>query len=204
MRRLSPSDSDSCLPFVISDVGVTPGAMLGGRPPAAVTPPGAEPRRFFATVPVAEDPALFASIFVADMDLLMRCRGEVTNSNLVSIVVHPETGRGVATPFDSPLSEHALQLLSPVADAALDDDGVPVPRSGHKLGGRPHIVRPRARLLAELGTLLADGYSQVVQFDFPHGRDAVVSGDWPFADGMFCVLARESSGWSDWRWYWDF
>jgi hypothetical protein len=64
-------------------------------------------------------------------------------------------------------------------------------------------VRRNAALLAALESLRQDRYVLVAQFDFPHGGDALVSGDWPFADGTFALFGREPFQGPDWRWYWS-
>jgi hypothetical protein len=84
------------------------------------------------------------------------------------------------------------------------DDEEKVIRPNHKIGGRPHLVRETRDLVASLGRARDRGFSLIAQFDFPSGEDALVSGDWPFADGMFALLGREPFGEQDWCWYWDF
>lgn len=205
MRLLSPSDPTRCVPFLISSGEGTEGTMLGGRPPEGIAPiPRGESQRYFATVPIAVDPPLFASIFVADLEPLMGVRGQINGAGLVGIVVHPRKQRGPTSAFNSLLSEHSLLLADPADDQTADDDGVPTTRPGHKIGGAPHLVRRKAVLSAALESLRRDRYLLVAQFDFPHGADAVVSGDWPFADGMFALFGREPFHEGDWRWYWDF
>ena len=179
--------------------------MLGGHAPEGILPASqSEPLRYFATVPIASDPPLFASIFVADLESLMRARGQVNETGLVSIVVHARKQRGASSPLNSPLSEHSLLLAEPASDQVEDDDGLLTARSGHKIGGAPHLVRRKTALLAALESLRQDRYVLVAQFDFPHGEDVVVSGDWPFADGMFALFGREPFQEPDWRWCWDF
>ena len=55
-----------------------------------------------------------------------------------------------------------------------------------------------------MGTVREQSFVLVAQFDFPSGEDALVAGDWPFADGMFSLFGRRPFGDQDWRWYWDF
>ena len=205
MRLLSPSDRSRCVPFAISDGEGSEGAMLGGNPPEGIAPDShPDSLRYFATVRVAIDPPLFASIFVADLEPLMQVRGQVNGPGLVSIVVHPRKRRGSPTPLRSLLSEHSLLLAEPADDEINEDDGAPTTRTGHKIGGAPHLLRPNAALLDAIETLRQDRYALVAQFDFPHGADAVVAGDWPFADGMFALFGREPFQETDWRWWWNF
>jgi hypothetical protein len=94
--------------------------------------------------------------------------------------------------------------LKEAEDAIEDGDGRAITRSRHKIGGRPCVIRERSQSRRELDGTLRQGFLLVAQFDFPSGEDALVSGDWPFADGLFAILARTTYGDSDWRWYWDF
>lgn len=205
MRLVSPSDPTRCVPFLISTGEGTEGAMLGGRAPDGISPtPGRESLRYFATVPITTSPSVFASIFVADLEALMEVRGGVSRPDLVRVVVHPSMERGPSSRFDSLLSEHSLLLAGPADDLTPDDDGVAAVRPGHKIGGTPHLVRRKAPLLDAIERLRRDRYVLVAQFDFPHGVDAVVSGDWPFADGMFALFGREPFQEREWRWCWDF
>jgi hypothetical protein len=206
MRLISPRSPLACVPFIISNGSGTPGCWLGGRPPEGITQSSANGlQRYFATVPLAREPALFVSIFTSDLDELMPARARVNEVGLIQIVTHPLSPRGrLRSPLDSALSEHSLQLLTAAADWVAGDDAERSVRPNHKIGGIPHLVRPAPQLTADLGHFAAEGYSTVAQFDFPSGDDAPVSGDWPFADGMFALLGREPFGPRDWRWYWDF
>jgi hypothetical protein len=141
--------------------------------------------RYFATVPIATEPDLFASIFVADLETIMPVRARANEADHLKLVVHPLATRAMASSVhDSLLSEHALELLPVSDDWIEDEEGARVVRPDHKLGGRPHLVRERATLVATLNGLRETGYFVVAQFDFPTGEDSVVSGDWPFADGL--------------------
>jgi hypothetical protein len=206
MPLVSPSNPLSCVPLRVVDKPGLTGSYLGGRPPAGVSPPASPtPLRYFATVPIATEPDLFASIFVADLETIMPVRARANDADHLKVVVHPLATRATASSLqDSPLSEHALELLPVSDDWIEDEEGARVVRPGHKLGGRPHLVRERATLVATLNSLRETGYFVVAQFDFPTDEDSVVSGDWPFADGVFVLLGREPFGHADWRWYWDF
>lgn len=206
MRLVSPDSDLACVPLRIVDGVGAPGAWLGGRPPEGVVPPTSPGvLRYFATVPLATEPALCVSVFVADLEEIMRVRGRVNQTGPLQPVVHSGKPReSVKSAHDSALSEHSLMLLEPADDWVEDDDGQQVVRPEHKIGGRPHLVRERPELLASLEGIREQGYFLVAQFDFPSGQDAVVSGDWPFADGMFALFGREPFAEQDWRWCWDF
>jgi hypothetical protein len=206
MRLVSPDSELACVPLRIVDGVGTLGAWLGGRPPKGITPPvSAEALRYFATVPLVVEPALHVSIFVSDLERIMGFRGQVNEGGVLQAVTHPVMSRESATSkLDSPLSEHSLMLLERTDDWVEDDDGQRVVRPDHKIGGRPHLVRERTELLAALASIRGQGYVLIAQFDFPRGEDAVVTGDWPFADGMVALFGREPFGEQDWRWYWDF
>jgi hypothetical protein len=172
-----------------------------------VTPGGSEAvLRYFATVPVSLEPELCVSIFSAELDALMEARGRVNRAGgLLELMPHSVADRNpTASQYDSALSEHSLAFLQATDDWIEDHEGRRIVRPEHKIGGRPHLVRDLPVLVDALKNLEAEGYSLMAQFDFPCGEDALVSGDWPFADGIFALLGRSvPSGW-DWRWYWDY
>lgn len=207
MRPASPSSDQYCLPLRIVDGPGLPGAFLGGRPPRGVAPkPESGPLRFFGSVPLTVEPELCASLFVADLEQLLQARGRLNALGLLEVVIHPaaEEREVDPSPLSSPLSEHGLRLLEPASDRILGDEGEEVFRPGHKIGGRPHLIRVSAQLVDSIEACRAGGFSLAAQFDFPSGDDAAVTGDWPFADGMFALFGRPPFDRENWRWYWDF
>ncbi len=70
-----------------------------------------------------------------------------------------------------------------------DGAGKEVPVSSHKLGGRPYCIQEPE--LPGADELLTDGWTQVLQLDFP--ARSPVRGAWPFLDGLFNVFMRRDS-----------
>lgn len=203
MRLICPSDPETSCPLRIDEDRAEATSFLGGRPPAIETslPPNC---RYFATVPITSEPHQRVSIYCDDLEKIMPVRGTLANPGLLFPVVHAPVGRQAkASRWDSELSEHALSVLDPMLDW-VEDEGSRVRRAGHKIGGRPFLVREVPSLLAELAAAYANGYSLLVQFDFPSGDDAIVSGSWPFADGVMALFGKDPFGQRDWFWYWDF
>ena len=84
----------------------------------------------------------------------------------------------------SGLSAHPLIVQEHLAeDTVLNGEGGQLISSAHKFGGRAYCVQEPELQGAE--ALLDSGYVQALQLDFPGSADATVSGDWPFADGIF-------------------
>lgn len=208
MPPRSPTSGLMCSPLQIVDGTGTPGAGLGGRAPEVLDefPGGSAPAvYYFATVPLRAGSSQFVSLFVADLVDLMPNRARVNEVGLLRPVVHAARPRAQRrSPFDSKLSEHGLLAQDEVEDWILDDEGNAIIRPGHKLGGRPHLVRVTAELSRGIDKCRSEGLDLIAQFDFPSGNDALVKGDWPFADGMFFLFGREPWREENWRWSWDF
>jgi hypothetical protein len=205
MRLLSPSSDSSCIPMRIVAERDELGPRLGGTPPQGVRPPNTGgPLRYFATVSLAIQPDQHLSIFVADFERIADARGAVNEPGLLEIVTHTPARRDGRTDVDSQLSAHDLVLLPETADVIREEDGNEVILSGHKIGGRPHLVRQNRKLLDGLRVIGDEGFRHVAQFDFPERDDAIVSGSWPFGDGIFSLFGRAPFGRADWRWCWDF
>ena len=98
--------------------------MLGGRPPEGVVPAAAGSSRYSASVPLAVEPDLCVSVFVASLERLMEVRGQVNGPGRLQSVVHPAPERASeASAFDSALSAHSLKLLQLTDDRVDDGDG---------------------------------------------------------------------------------
>jgi hypothetical protein len=206
MRPLYPLNPEQCLPMRVGKGPSEQGARLGGRAPVDVAP-----RRqnalssYFATVPLTLEPTLEVSLFLSlDFDSMADAAGRLLHKELIEPVIHQPTRRGTSDWLTSSLPEHPLIIMEQTEDWVVEGkERIILP--GHKLGGRPYTIRKTQTLLAELQECNAQGFTQVLQLDFPVGADdATVAGDWPFADGMFHLLGRPPFASGDWRWFWEF
>lgn len=189
--------------IVIGDGSSEYGARLGGRSPDGVTP--TEPAlRYVATFPLSADGTEEASLFVSpDPSFVFGGNmGRILRGSGIGVVRHTKSRRGSGSPFDSPMSEHPLVLADRDEDETVEE-GVAVPYSGHKIGGRPYFVHGEPELEDEVNALLGDGFWQCIQLDFPGGDgDAAVSGPWPFGTGVVHVLCR-LDGAFQWCAFWE-
>lgn len=201
-----PGNSERCIPIQIIENSESGTGFLGGTPPVGISPlTKFTELAYFATLPLFNQTELWVSIFVAGLEQLMSVRGRVNPPGGIEVCVHGALPRNSSpTSWDSPLSAGRLRVLPETDDWIVDDDGSRCIRPGHKLGGRPHLIRTSARLMEDLQQLARRGFIHVAQIDFPGDDDATVSGDWPFADGIFSLFAREPYGADDWAWCWDF
>jgi hypothetical protein len=124
------------------------------------------------------------SIFIQG-DLWNTMNRGIFSDERVAVMAHPPSVRRSDRTYVSVLSEHRIVLGDEAPDLVADqsDDGDPRPMSDHKIGGRPYCIQEPELEGAE--ALLNRGLLQLLQLDFPDGRDATVSGSWPFADGLF-------------------
>src|SRR6185503_3362689 len=155
MQLVSPIDPFVSRPVRIVNGEGSLGTLLGGRPPIGVAPAGETGHlRYFATVPLTEEPMQLVSIFLADLESLMAVRGRVNPNGLLELVVHAPVQRGSgSSALDSGLSAHGLSVLASASDLVIDDDGTQVIRPGHKVGGRPHLLRASSQLSRALDDL---------------------------------------------------
>lgn len=192
----------SCLPLRIVNVPSVGGGLLGGQPPIGIVP-RTEGARFFATVPLTSDRELYVSVFVVGFPALLAERGKVNSVGLVDVHVHPWADRSNRSGNASLLSGHWLEITGETPDREEDDDSEVTPLSGHKIGGEPYLVARKDILTEQTAKLITEGYSVVAQFGFPSPFDARVSGNWPFGDGVFWLMGRQSLSHTDWCWYWE-
>lgn len=213
VRALCPDTPFTCIPLRISETGNDPAGLLGGRPPRGVSPIEQKQLRYFATVPLAIEPRLDVSIFVADFTQLLPRRGQLNDPGLVWPLVHAPQPRAVASEVASSLTERALLLLGETDDVPLDEDAAaPLEETEemlldgldcHKIGGAPRLVRRTPELVEAVRSILRSDFKLIAQFTFPDDQDALVSGDWPFGDGVFSLFGQEPFGADSWKWYWD-
>jgi hypothetical protein len=143
------------------------------------------------TFPFVADPPLYFSVFVNGplADLWKAMNGGLQMDDRIVVVRHGESLRSDSDRWKSNLSAHPLLVHPTLEPDMLDDgDGGMVIASGDKLGGRPHCVQDPE--LEGSDALLDQGYVQAVQLDFANQGDALVTGNWPFADGLFNLFAK--------------
>ena len=187
MRLVAPMDPGQHRPFRIGDGPSQSGPRLGGRAPLLDVMPSLAPAsQYVLTIPFLVDPAVYVSVFVnGALETFWESMNEgLQSDDRIVTVRHGEALRCDSDEFRSDLSAHPLvvaELLEP--DMMDDGDGGRGISSYHKLGGRPYCIQEPELEGAE--ELLGRGYVQALQLDFPSRRDGVVSGSWPFADGLF-------------------
>lgn len=204
---IAPADLERRVPFTLRP-DAEAGTRFGGRAPSGIRPKRATAATvYLATIPLARTPVRDVSIFLTERQentFLSEGGRLYVGSDLgpVEVVSHPRSERGAESLFHSRLSEKAIVLGAEDADWYTNDEGERVLIGGHKIGGRPALFKDW-HLEEPVNDLLRCGYVQVLQLDFPSADDDVVSGDWPFGDGMFHLLGREPFGDSDWACFWE-
>jgi hypothetical protein len=182
------------------------GPRLGGRAPEGVSP-ALKGARFFVTLPLTQSGDREFSVFISfDFDEMAEAsrKLQADGNGLIDVVVHDRSRRSDSDELLSELSAHPIGIGGESPDWIVADGGKII-ESGHKIGGRPYFDQPRAAMLQAVDALTSQGFIQFVQIGFPSGaNDADVSGDWPFADGMFHLFARMNGEDLDWRCLWDF
>lgn len=194
---------DSCRPFSIGSGPSETGPRLGGRAPQSVAP--INPRlRYFLTVPLSgssQEMSIFtdpSSAFVFGGNA-----GRILSGGGIEIAIHDSTGRSPdQTSFDSELSAHPIRVGSVEPDVQ-DEEGIQRPFSGHKLGGKPYLVKTGGQLEASLQSLIDAGFRQALQIDFPGSEDGPVEGSWPFGTGLFHVMLKITPNEFAWRCFWE-
>ncbi len=190
METVAPTDPDWHLPFEIVDGPSETGPRLGGRCPAIVLPALRACAHYVLTFPLLRHPPVDASVFVnCDFETLFGAMNDgILDDDRVVIHLHAPAARGVAETFAAEITAHPIVVGEAAWDWMDTDDGEggQAPMSSHKLGGRPYCIQePELPGAAEL---LAEGWRQVLQLDFPARTS--VRGSWPFADGLFNIFFR--------------
>ena len=157
--------------------------------------------QFVLTVPLASGPRLCFSLFVnATFRQLITAMNDGPHSDdRVIVILHDKVPRLSKRGRFQCMSEHPLVLGAPEPDLVSDGEGGFVTESRHKIGGRPYCIQEPE--LPGASSLLERGFIQVLQLDFPGPPDALVSGDWPFGDGLFNLFWHPHATGEDFVWY---
>lgn len=204
MKIISPNKNSLCLPMrIVPPTDSINNGKLGGRPPKGIIPKrGLYSLKYFITVKLSGEENLFISLFVADFENLLGVRGRVNKLGMVENVIHKPQQRENNSQFQSQISEHDIQILETENDSEEIDKEI-IYLSGHKIGGFPHLIRNKNNLENDINKLFENGFLQIVQIDFPGNQDDVVSGDWPFGDGIFSLFGKAPFENENWFWCWD-
>jgi hypothetical protein len=156
------------------------------------------------TIPIIGHECELSIFLQANLDEIIEQSNEWTPAGVVEPVVHGWSERGEGGSLDSHMSEHCIVVDAIEADEVPDAAGVIVPKSCHKLGGMPYVYR-RERIDGDVQRALDAGFRQVIQLDFPNNTldSKTISGDWPFADGLFHLLMRSDEREREWAWFWQ-
>jgi hypothetical protein len=208
VKLLAPRDPERCIPFSLQAQESETGARFGGRAPEGIRPIRQSANTvYLATVPVAVEPYVEASIFLTEReenDLLINgCRlYRGYELGPIHIVSHARSARGNTQELRSPLAERAIVLGVQQDDWYTSGLGERSVMGRHKIGGRPAIFK-EWDLEEPLAELLNADFFQIMQLDVPGPEDARGFGDWPFGDGMFHLLGRVPFGEEDWVCFWE-
>lgn len=205
MPLVCPSEPSRCRPLLVGLGHSEEGPRLGGRAPAGIMPGAPAPgATYFLTMPLAGDRE-FSVFLLFDFRAMAAGSGALHSTGLLEIVSHSHSVRGSRSPLDSPLSEHPILLLDDKDDLCRLDDGELIVEPSSKLGGRPYFIHGEPDLEDPVTAAMNAGYLQLLQLDFPSGRgNALVKGDWPFADGLLHILGRHPFEHKDWLWFWEY
>jgi len=201
MQLYAPVDVALSCPFRIPDGPSQSGPRIGGLAPSLLTPPALHPSaEYILTFPLCVEPLLYASIFrnCASDDFFHALNDGFMADDRIVAAVHPDLPRGESALHASQVSPHPLRLQLPAPDVLPDGEGGFVTSSDHKLGGRPYCIQEPEVEGAD--ALIAAGYVQVLQVDFPGFEDGNICGPWPFGDGLFNLLWRPPFLASELRW----
>jgi hypothetical protein len=204
---VAPEDVERSIPFALRSTSHNAVGRLGGSAPHEIRPRRlGKDASYFITVPLLVNPSTDLTVFLAnDEGALLEHSGRLYRGDEpgpVEVVTHNRRQPSAVRSFCSELSERVIVLDAERSDWHTSGDGERTPAGRHKIGGRPAIFK-FWDLEGEVGDLLRAGYRQVVQLDIPGPGDDLVSGSWPFFDGMFHLLAREPLEENDWVCFWE-
>lgn len=198
-------DPNHCLPITISEGDSLRGSRIGGTPPRGVFASRQEKVHYLLTLQLDKVTALEISVFLlCDWEFIASHPRELFDqgSRHVEIVVHNNSVRDASRLDNSLLSAHPLDVEPVVVDQLTNEETTP--SSGHKLGGRPYLIKSAPDLVNSLVGIEKKGFRQLLQLDFPGSRDADISGDWPFGDGMFNLFFSPGNSYSSWYYFWQY
>jgi hypothetical protein len=206
MRLLCPTDPSLSIPIRVGSGPSEVGPRLGGRAPGGVRPEGAPRSTYLMTLPLSSEPELDASVFLSfDFDGMADGAGILKPNGLVTVLPHPPSRRAHNREHASSLSEHPLILGAISSDKLTSDTGMQVTKSSHKIGGRPFLMHGEPEIETDVGRAYRSGFRQLVQLAFPGGSgDAVVSGDWPFGDGLLHIFVHAAQSGLEFLRFWEF
>jgi hypothetical protein len=192
MKLVAPLDRSMHRPFRIGDGESWTGPRIGGRAPALDHAlPLVAGSQYVLTFPLFEQPVVYVSVFVNGEDSLWDAMNAgVQSDDRIVTVRHGDVPRGPSDRFESELSSHPLEVSREIRHDVIapDGDDRQIISSVHKFGGRTHCIQG-ARLQGA-DELFDRGLVQVLQLDFPGREDGCVSGNWPFADGLFNLFMK--------------
>jgi len=192
MQLVAPLDRSLHRAFRIGDGESQSGPRLGGFAPALETAlPLSLGSQYVLTFPFVKVPLVLVSVFVnGGVDVLWESMNDgLQSDDRIVAVRHGAIPRGHSDRFASDLSAHPLVICSTCERDLVDNgEGGHVVSSDHKFGGRPYCIQEPELEGAE--GLLDNGLVQALQLDFPGHADGGVSGDWPFADGLFNLFLK--------------
>lgn len=191
MQLVAPLDRSMHRPFRIGDGDSESGPRLGGRAPALeYALPLASGSQYVLTFPLIEQPMVFASVFVMEASTYSGSMNDgVQSDDRILVVRHGAVFRTRSDRFASELSAHPLLVSPQVSNDLVDDgEGRQIISSDHKFGGRPCCIHELELQGADLA--FERGFIQALQLDFPGYSDGNVSGNWPFADGLFNLFLK--------------
>jgi hypothetical protein len=198
-----PDELDYSRPFHFAPEQQPQGARIGGNMPAGLSVDLHDYAEYFGTFPLVISPSPHSfSIFIncRFSELLLALNQGPQSDNRIVAVLHADAPRSTSNRFASKLSQHGLQIGDILLDSIQNDSGEQQIREQHKFGGRPYCIQEPT--LAGSEALLNQGYRQVVQIDFPISRyDGLISGSWPFGDGMFNFFWKHPFVGQEYYWY---
>lgn len=182
-----PDNINLSRPFHFTTENADSKARIGGNMPEELSISLNENAQYFGTFPLYDNESpLYFSLFIncSFKEFVVDWHGRIKDDSKVVVALHEYRPRSKSTQYASRLkSQHSIEILKTREDIYQSDTGELVVREGHKFGGAPYCIQEPKLIGWE--ELLAQGYRQILQIDFPGLEDGAVSGTWPFGDGIF-------------------